>query len=44
MAERGLEPGDTHALELIRKSVAAYLRNRKDGLVGRKAGGDARMM
>jgi hypothetical protein len=37
MAEKGLEPGDTRALELIRRSVTAYLRNRKDGLVRRVA-------
>ncbi len=38
MADKGLEPGDARAVELIRKSVNAYLRGRaKDGLVRRVA-------
>jgi hypothetical protein len=38
MADKGLEAGDGRAVELIRKSVNAYLRERtKDGLVRRVA-------
>ncbi len=38
MAQKGLDAGDTRFLELIRKAMAASLRNHNDGLVRRRAG------